>query len=484
MILLVYLALPFVVALFSYLAERQGHGQAKIISLIGSIILLGFSIFFGLGKLTEGNFSVSLPWIPALGVRITLAVDGLSFLLLSLNALLALSAILISWNSVTEKAGPFYLCLNAIVGGTVGVFLAQDLFLFYFFWEMMLIPMYFLIGIWGHENRIYAAIKFFLFTFISGVFLLASLIAIYWIHGQQTGVYTFDYQALLDTSLTATQQAWIFGGFMIGFAVKLPAFGVHTWLPDAHTEAPTAGSILLAGILLKTGAYGLIRFAWPFCPAAAQEYGFVIAVIGSIGIFYGAILAMSQSDLKRLVAYSSVSHMGFVLVALAAGNTLGGQGAVMQMICHGLSTGALFAVVGMIDERYHTRRMDKLGGLWTNLPRLSGFVAFFAVASLGIPGLGNFIAELLVLMGAFKVWPVLASVASIGLLFGAFYSLKIIQKTVYGKIAEHIAYKTDVQDLNLREWIILAPLAALLVWFGLNPGTVLKFTHSLWEITP
>jgi len=477
--LITLLAIPFAGGILSYLAEKLRPDSGRIVALITSVILMAASIGLWLQRpleATEWYARVSLPWIASYGVNFTLGLDGLSLLLVLLTAFLGVIAVGVSWKQISEKSGGYYFSLLWIIGGILGVFLALDLFLFYFFWEMMLVPMYFLIGIWGHENRVYAAIKFFLFTFISGLFLFAAILGLYWLHGEATGNFTFDYFELLKTPLTTVQQGWLMAGFFVAFAVKLPMFGLHTWLPDAHTEAPTAGSVILAGLLLKTGAYGLIRFAVPLFPEAAVAGSFFAAVLGVIAIFYGAVLAFGQSDLKKLVAYSSISHMGFVLIAIAVGNQTAGQGAVLQMVCHGLSAGALFALVGMIDERFHTRDIGQLGGLWKKMPRLSGFVLFFALASLGLPGLGNFIAELLSLLGTFQVWPSLAVLGAIGLVFAAVYSLKIVQGSVHGELKLATA-----NDLDKREWGILLSFAIILLWLGFAPGLVLQETEQLWE---
>ena len=301
-----------------------------------------------------------------------------------------------------------------VLAGIVGVFLAVDLFLFYFAWELMLIPMYFLIVIWGHERRVYAAMKFFLFTQFSGLLMLIAILALYFIHHQATGVYTFEYSELLGTQLSPGAELWIMLGFFVAFAVKLPVVPLHTWLPDAHTEAPTAGSVILAGLLLKTGAYGLLRFVIPLFPHAAHEFTPVALVLAVIGIVYGAVMAFSQTDLKRLVAYTSVSHLGFVLLGIFSWNPLALQGAIMTMICHGLSTGALFILVGGLQERIHTRDLERMGGLWTVAPRLSGAALFFSLASLGLPGLGDFVGEFLVLLGSYKISVTITVVASLG----------------------------------------------------------------------
>ena len=479
------LIIPFAGAIACYLAERLRSGSGRIVALLTSVALIIATVDIGLDIPSYAPtyfLWTSLPWSPSAGISFTLGMDGLGFILVALSALINIIAVGCSWFYINKKPGAFYFCMLWVIGGTLGVFMAHDLFLFYFFWEMMLIPMYFLIGVWGHDEviRLRAAIKFFLYTFIGGLFLLAAILGLYWIHGQQSGVYTFDYNALLTTHLTLSQQTWLLAGFFIGFAVKLPIFGLHTWLPDAHTEAPTGGSIDLAGLLLKTGAYGLIRFAIPFCPEAWAHFGYAAGVLGIVGIFYGAFLAFAQNDMKRLIAYSSISHMGFILLALAANNTIAGQGAVMQMVAHGLSSGALFALVGMIDERYHTRNLNELGGLWQKLPRLSGFVIFFAIASLGLPGLGNFVAEFLTLVGTYAVWPSLAIIGGIGLFFAAAYTLKMIGQSIYGSY--HLS-NPELGDLSPREWSLLAPLCIGLIWLGLLPGTMLRLSETWWEQT-
>jgi NADH-quinone oxidoreductase subunit M len=356
-----------------------------------------------------------------------------------------------------------------ILAGIVGVFLALDLFLFYFFWELMLVPMYFLISIWGHENRICASYKFFIFTQASGLLMFIAILGLYFIHGRATGVYTFDYAQLLGTPMPASTAMWLMLGFFVAFAVKLPAVPVHTWLPDAHTEAPTAGSVILAGLLLKTGAYGLLRFVLPLFPNAAHTFAPVAMTLGVIGILYGAVLAFAQTDLKRLVAYTSVSHLGFVLLGVFAWNELALQGAVMQMLCHGISTGALFIIAGALQERIHTRDMDRMGGLWAAAPRMGGAALFFALASLGLPGLGNFVGEFLVLIGTYRVSAVLTAIAAFGLIVATIYSLWIIQRVFHGEKK----VKVVIADLSAREMIVMLAMIVSLVWLGLYPQTVL-----------
>jgi NADH-quinone oxidoreductase subunit M len=350
------------------------------------------------------------------------------------------------------------------------VFLAVDLILFYFFWEIMLVPMYLLIGIWGHENRIYAAIKFFIFTQAGGLAMLAAIIGLYYVHGAGTGTYTFDYFELLGTSMAPTMSLAIMLGFFIAFAVKLPAVPLHVWLADAHTEAPTAGSVILAGLLLKTGGYGLIRFVVPLFPDAAREFAPVAMILGVVGILYGAILAFAQEDFKRLVAYSSVSHLGFVLLGVFALNHLALQGAVVQMISHGITTGALFILVGMLQERIHTRDMNRMGGLWSTVPIMGGITLVFALASLGIPGLGNFVGEFLVLIGTYQADPRMAVPAAAGLVLAAVYCLWMIRRVFSGPKRED----WKIPDLSVRELVLTGTMVALIVSLGLYPQPVLS----------
>ncbi len=413
---------------------------------------------------------IMIPWIPSLGIGFHLAADGLSVVLILLTLFLGLASVACSWREISERGGFFFFNLLWVLAGILGVFTALDLFLFYFFWELMMVPMFFLIVLWGHENRIYAAIKFFLFTQLAGLLMLAAIIGLYFVHGRATGVYTFDYPALLGTHMTAATGMALMLGFFVAFAVKLPAFPVHVWLPDAHTEAPTAGSVVLAGLLLKTGAYGLLRFVVPLFPDAARTFAPAAMVLAVAGILYGALLAFSQTDLKRLVAYTSVSHMGFVMLAVFAWNEMALQGALIQIICHGLSTGALFVIVGMLQERMHTRDLSRMGGLWDQAPRLGGFAMLFALASLGLPGLGNFVGEFLILIGVFPQAPILTTLAAAGLVAASIYSLWIVQQAFHGEARE----KWRIQDLTGREAATLGLLAAALLWLGVYPQPVFE----------
>ena len=470
--LIAIVLLPFVGGILAWMMQRRSPNAPRWISI--GALAIDFVLLLGLwmkGGSPDSAWirEVNLPWIPELGISLHLAVDGLSLLLLLLTAFLGIISVITSWTEIQDRVGFFHFNLLWVLGGIMGVFVAMDLFLFSFLWEMMLAPMYFLIAIWGHERRIYAAVKFFLFTQLSGLLMLVAILYLYVIHGRQTGAYTFDYTQLLGTTMPPATATWIMLGFLVAFLVKLPAVPFHNWLPDAHTEAPTAGSVILAGLLLKTGAYGLIRFAVPLFPQAAHDFAPIAMALGVVGILYGALCAFAQTDLKRLVAYSSVSHMGFVLLGVFAWNTMALQGAVMQMICHGLGTGALFILVGALQERIHTRNIDVMGGLWSTVPRMGAVGIFFAMASLGLPGLGNFIAEFLILAGAYKATIPACVFASFGLVFGTIYSLWIVQRVFHG--AKTTEWR--MPDLGLREMGIMAALMMGLLWLGLYPQPVL-----------
>jgi NADH-quinone oxidoreductase subunit M len=472
MILFLLILIPLAAGVLSWLVERWNSLAARWIALAATIT--GFGITLGLWRMNFYNSSgwfaeLDWAWMPQFGIRFHLALDSLSLLLLMLTFFLGILAVLASWDEITQAVGFFHLNLLWILAGIAGVFLAVNLFLFYFAWELMLVPMYFLIAIWGHEYRVYAAVKFFIFTQLSGLLMLIAILALYFIHHQSTGVYTFEYQDLLNTVLSARAEIWIMLGFFIAFAVKLPVVVLHTWLPDAHTEAPTAGSVILAGLLLKTGAYGMLRFVVPLFPHAARTLAPFAMALGVAGILYGAVLAFAQTDLKRLVAYTSVSHLGFVLLGIFVGNDLALQGAVMTMLCHGISTGALFILVGALQDRIHTREMNRMGGLWTTVPRLSGAALFFALASLGLPGLGDFVGEFLVLLGTYRQNIVLGVLAAVGVLFATFYALRMVQRAFQGPNTND----WRVADLAPREGLVMALMIGALVWLGLYPRPVL-----------
>ena len=478
MMLVWLIVIPLIAGVLAWLAARWSTQAPRWISLAAAALdlLLTLALWIRGGSLVATGApniwlaEVDWNWVPRFGIHFHLGVDGLSLLLLALTFFLGVMSVLCSWTEIREHIGFFHLNLMWILAGIAGVFLALDLFLFYFAWELMLIPMYFLIAIWGHERRIYAAIKFLLFTQLSGLLMLIAILALYFMHYQATGVYTFQYGDLLGTPLTPVAERWIMLGFVLAFAVKLPVVPLHAWLPDAHAEAPTAGSVILASLLLKTGAYGLLRFVMPLFPNAAQEFTPIALVLAVIGIVYGAVMAFAQTDLKRLVAYTSVSHLGFVLLGIFSWNSLGLQGAVMTMICHGLSTGALFILVGALQERTHTRDMDRMGGLWTTVPRLSGAVLFFALASLGLPGLGDFVGEFLVLLGSYQLSVGITVVAAVGILMSTFYALRLVQRVFHGENTQC----WQLPDLSPREGLIVAPMIVGLLWLGLYPQPVLN----------
>ena len=459
--------------LLAWIGDRWGRGYARWISLCALFVDLAISLdlwvrYLGsMGLTLQGAWPAEIrwAWLPSWGIHVHLAVDGLSLLLVLLTVFLGILAVGASWTEVREHIGFFHFNLLWVLAGVLGVFLAMDLFLFYFFWEMMLIPMYFLIAVWGHENRVYAAMKFFLFTQASGLVMLVAILGLVFVHHGASGVYTFGYRDLLGTARSPATAMWLFLGFFTAFAVKLPAVPLHTWLPDAHTEAPTAGSLVLAGLLLKTGAYGLLRFAVPLFPEAARTFAPVAMALGVVGILYGAVLAFAQTDLKRLVAYTSVSHLGFVLLGVFAGNTLALQGAVMQMLCHGVGTAGLFILAGALTERMQTRDLRQLGGLWATLPRMGGAAMVLALAALGMPGLGNFIGEFLALLGTYQVSPAFAAAGATGFVASVIYALWLIQRVFHGEPAPGV----PSDDLRGREMTMMTAMILVLLWLGLYP---------------
>ncbi|MDR3577097.1 MAG: NADH-quinone oxidoreductase subunit M [Anaerolineaceae bacterium] len=464
--------------LLAWLSSRLDANLPRWISLAFLAVHLGFilSLWFQnpgqlvLSSKTPWIALYSHAWIPQFGISISLGLDGLSLLLVLLTDVLGIMAIVCSWNAVQERPGFFHFNLMWVLASITGVFLALDMFLFYFFWELMLVPLYFLIGIWGHENRVYATLKFFVFTQVSGLFMLLGILGLYFIHGSKSGIYTFDYFKLLGTSIPAGTAVWLMLGLFIAFAVKLPVIPVHTWLPDAHTQAPTAGSVYLAGLVLKVGAYGMLRFLVPLFPGPAHLLAPFAMALGILGILYGAALAFGQTDLKRMVAYTSVSHMGFVLLGIFAWNTLSLQGALIVMLAHGISTGALFILVGDLDERIHSRDIGQMGGLWETVPGMGGTALLLAAASLGLPGLANFVGEFLVLLGTYQVNITFAVLATLGFIVSTVYSLWMIQKVFHGSNTH--AWK--LHDLSGREVAVYASMIAIILWIGLFPQTVIN----------
>ncbi len=460
---------PLIGGVLAWLSGRRGSRWPRWVTLavLAVELILLAAIWSQHPTVDQGTWlaSVNWQWIPRFGIAFHLAIDGLSVLLVLLTIALGAAAVVASWTEIQSRSGFFYFNILWTVAGVVGVFLALDLFLFFFLWEAMLVPMYFIIAVWGHERRVFAAIKFFLFTQGSGLLMLLAILALVFVHHQATGVYTFDYFALLHTPMGAGTAFWLMLGFFVAFAVKLPALPFHTWLPDAHTQAPTGGSVLLAGILLKTGAYGLLRFVVPLFPEAAHTFAPAAMALGVIGILYGAVLAFAQVDFKRLVAYTSVSHMGFILLGVFAWNDVALLGVVMQIIAHGLSTGALFMIAGSLQERLHTRDTREMGGLWTLMPRMGAVTLFFAIASLGLPGLANFVAEFMILLGAYQVNVPLTVLAAIGLITAAVYALVLVQRAFQGGASR----EAPLRDYGARDMGTMGVMIVVLLWLGLYP---------------
>ena len=418
-------------------------------------------------------------WFPAaLDIKYYVGIDGLNLFLILLTTLLGPIVVLSSWTYITERHRGYYALFLLLQTGVTGVFASYDLFLFYIFFELTLIPMYFIIGIWGGEDRIYAAIKFVLYTLVGSLLMLVAILWLGYQAGEAVnqGVFTTDWFKLLEYTVPLEAQGWLFLLFALSFAIKVPLFPLHTWLPDAHVQAPTGGSVILAGVLLKMGTYGLVRFCLPLFPNAAQEWAMVFAVLAVIGIIYGALVARVQPDAKKLVAYSSVSHLGFVVLGIFAFTTEAMQGAVIQMVNHGISTGALFLLVGMLYERRHTRLMEDYGGLATSVPILTTFMIFSVLASAGLPGLNGFVGEFLILIGSFKSTvldsPVLVGLATTGVILAAVYLLYMVYRTFFGELTNEA--NATMPDMNARELILMTPLAVLMLVLGFFPNPVLQ----------
>ena len=431
--------------------------------------VLSVPLYLGLdGANADYQFVEQAAWMPSLGIGYHIGIDGISLLLVVLTTLLSPIALASAWESIHDRSKEFVITMLFLETGILGVFVSLDLFLFYVFWEAMLIPMYFVIGIWGGANRIYAAVKFVLYTLAGSLLMLVAILALYVQHGAATGVFTFDLPALTRWVIEPGRgQTLMFLAFALAFAIKVPLFPFHTWLPDAHVEAPTAGSVILAGVLLKMGTYGFLRFCLPLFPDASLRFAPWIFALAVIGIVYGAWVSTVQPDLKKLVAYSSVSHLGFVMLGLFTMNTQGLVGGVIQMINHGLSTGALFLMVGMIYDRRHTRRIADFGGLWKTVPAFSALFLIVVLSSVGLPGLNGFIGEFLVLVGAFQVSGLLAAVATTGIIFAAVYLLWMYQRVCFGEVTHE--ENRQLRDLSPREWALVAPLVLFIVWIGVYP---------------
>ena len=411
-------------------------------------------------------------WIPAFGIDYHVGIDGISLLLVVLTGFLTPIALLSSWLSIDRKVKEFSIFILVLEAAMIGVFLSLDLFLFYVFWDAMLIPMYFLIGVWGYDQRIYAAIKFMLYTMAGSVLMLVAILGLAYLHMAANNSYSFDLLKLYTLDIAPNTQFWFFLAFAVAFAIKVPLFPFHTWLPDAHVQAPTAGSVILAGVLLKMGTYGFVRFAFPLFPAAAAYFAPWIAVLAVVGIIYGALVAMVQPDMKKLVAYSSVSHLGFVVLGICAMNVQGMQGAVYQMLAHGVSTGGLFLIVGMLSDRRHTRLISEFGGLKKVMPRLTAAFMIITLASIGLPGLNGFVGEFLIMLGAFRWDPRYVVGAGLGVILSAVYMLWMFQRVYYGKVT-HDENRT-LPDLLPHEWSSVIPLCAVALVMGVFPAVFLK----------
>jgi NADH-quinone oxidoreductase subunit M len=440
---------------------------ALIVTVANFIISLPLYFYFQSGT-AEMQFVEYIPWMPDLGVSYHLGIDGISLFLVLLTTFLTPLAVLSSWTYITEKVKEYMIFMLLMETSMVGVFAALDLILFYVFWEATLIPMYFLIGIWGGERRIYAAVKFFLYTLAGSALMLVAVFVLYFMNAQATGQPTFDLLELQKFGVPLVAQTWLFLAFALGFAIKVPLFPFHTWLPDAHVEAPTAGSVILAGVLLKMGAYGFIRFCLPLFPAAFAYFVPLMSILAIIGIIYGSLVAFSQRDVKSLVAYSSVAHLGFVVLGIFALNAQGLSGGILQMVNHGLSTGALFLLVGMLYERRHTRLMDDFGGLWKQLPLFGVFLLIVTLSSIGLPGLNGFIGEFTILVGTFRANWIYAALAATGIVLGAWYMLTMFRRVMHGPLDKPV--NRQLQDLSAREIIVLVPVVVFIFLIGLFPN--------------
>ncbi len=464
------LFLPLLGGLLLACARGSTRAGVRTFALAVSLATFALSVVLYAGfrpDFAGMQFVEEVAWIPALGIAYKVGVDGISLPLVMLTTILTPVAVLFSFDDVRQKTRLYYISLLFLETGMLGVFFALDFFLFYVFWEGMLIPMYLVIGVWGGERRIYAAVKFFLYTMAGSVLMLVAIIWLYF----ASGAGTFDILTHVERPVAAALQPWLFAAFAISFAIKVPIFPFHTWLPDAHVEAPTAGSVILAGVLLKMGTYGFMRLAMPLFPTAAREFAFLIMCLAVVGIVYGALMAMVQSDVKKLVAYSSVSHLGFVMLGLFSFNLLGASGSVLQMVNHGVSSGALFLMVGFIYARRHTRRIEDFGGLLRVMPAFSTLFIITALSSIGLPGLNGFVGEFTILLGVFEASAWFAAAAALGVVLSAIYMLWMLQRVLFGEV--RVRANLGLADLSRREWAVILPMVALMFWIGLYPKPLL-----------
>ncbi len=476
-VLTALIAWPALAALLVLLVPTR---WAKHVALAASLAEFAISVplWWTFVPAAGMQFQLDLAWIPAWGIRYTVGLDGISLFMVLLTTFLVPLSVLGSYSYITTRERAFYGLMLVLTSGMIGVFVSLDLFLFYVMWEVMLIPMYFIIGVWGGENRLYAAIKFFIYTFFGSLLMLVAILALVYLVGQRTGIYSFSYTHLMaNLGGLGSVAFWLFGAFFLAFAIKVPMFPFHTWLPDAHVEAPTAGSVILAGILLKMGTYGFLRFALPFFPQVALHPAVqtAIVVLSLIGIVYGGLVAMVQPDFKKLIAYSSVAHLGFVMLGIWALTLQSVQGALMVMINHGISTGALFFLVGMLYERRHSRLIAAFGGIAKVVPLFAAALTIVSLSSIGLPSTNGFVGEFLVLIGAFRTYPVPATVAATGVIVAAMYLLPALQRVIYNPLDKPENEK--LADLSPREIAVLVPLIACIVWIGVYPKPILQRTE-------
>jgi NADH-quinone oxidoreductase subunit M len=480
MMLSLIVFLPLAGALLVLLAGGAGdrHDRAPLVrnlALLVSLVTFAATLWLWWRfdpASADYQFVERYSWMPAFGIQYFIGVDGISLFLVVLTGFLTPLALLSSWEGVHKSVKSFSFFILALETAMLGVFVSVDLFLFYIFWDAVLIPMYFLIGIWGYERRIYAAVKFILYTMAGSILMLIAIIGLAWTHTAATGTPSFSLLDLYDVSLSWGMEKWFFLAFTLAFVIKVPLFPFHTWLPDAHVEAPTAGSVILAGVMLKMGTYGLLRFAFPLFPTAALYFAPWLALLAVIGIVYGALVAMVQPDMKKLVAYSSVSHLGFVVLGLSAMNMNGVQGSVYQMLNHGVSTGGLFMIVGMLSDRRHTRLISEFGGLKAIVPRLVACFLLVTLSSIGLPGMNGFIGEFLILLGAFQWDHVLTAFAATGVILSAVYMLWLFQRVNYGPLTNE--KNAALPDLSVREWALMVPTIAIAILMGVAPNIFLE----------
>ncbi|HDY67267.1 MAG TPA: NADH-quinone oxidoreductase subunit M [Candidatus Scalindua sp.] len=457
--------------LFINKGKEEKIRRIALVTAIGSFII-SLPLFFNFNLNThEFQFVEKVPWIKEFGISYYVGIDGISLFLFLLTSFLTVISILASW-TIKDRIKEYMISMLVLETGMLGVFISLDLFLFFVFWEVMLIPMYLLIGVWGGPRRVYAAIKFFIYTMAGSVLMLVAIISLYFMNYKATGEYTFDLVKIYELDIPMGAQFWLFLAFFFAFAIKVPMFPFHTWLPDAHVEAPTAASVILAGVLLKMGTYGFVRFSLPLFPYASHQFVPIIAWLAIVGIIYGALVAMVQEDLKKLVAYSSVSHLGFVMLGIFVFNIQGMEGGILMMVNHGLSTGALFLLVGMLYERRHTRMIADFGGLTKVMPIFAVFFMIITLSSVGLPGMNGFVGEFLVLVGTFKSNILYATLATTGVILAVCYMLWMFKRVMFNKLTNPENQK--LKDLNKREWAILLPIAILVFWIGIYPKPLIS----------